>query len=138
MTGALRGTRFRTKTCPFDKVDMDSELATKTCALAKMNHLLGDAFSIEHPAPSPLWEMDCYKELASLPGVFFVVFDNCEYEQDYKHRQDLLTNCPWLAALSRDCETDTDPAQVIEGPLTHQVGALPAPLCACWKPRDPE
>ena len=58
-TKALRGAMFRSKALPYGpgephaKVDMDSELAVKTCALAKMNHLLGDAFAVEHPAESP-------------------------------------------------------------------------------------
>ena len=133
---------FRSKALPYGpgephaKVDMDSELAVKTCALAKMNHLLGDAFAVEHPAESPLWEMDCFRELASLPGVFFVTFDNCEYGKDYRHRQSLLTNAPWLAALSRDCEKDTDPNHVehrtIEGSLTKETGAFAEQLCERW------
>ena len=141
-TKALRGAMFRSKALPYGpgephaKVDMDSELAVKTCALAKMNHLLGDAFAVEHPAESPLWEMDCFRELASLPGVFFVTFDNCEYGKDYRHRQSLLTNAPWLAALSRDCEKDTDPNHVehrtIEGSLTKETGAFAEQLCERW------
>ena len=82
----------------------DSTLMVRTCALAEMRHNVGDAFSIEHIYPTPMIEMDCYKKLLALPGVFLLTFDNCMFEKEYKHRQCLITNVPAFAQLSRDCD----------------------------------
>ena len=33
-----------------------------------------------------------------------MILDNCMYGEDYRHRQALLTNAPWVMNLSRDCD----------------------------------
>ena len=74
--------------------------------LCAIKHMCGDWFSIEHIYPSTLLEQDSYKELLAMPGVYMFTFDNCEYGEEYRHRQCLITNQPWLAELSRDCQRD--------------------------------
>ena len=49
-------------------------------------------------------EMDCYKELLAMPGVFVLTWDNCMYGKNYVHRQCYITNMWWLARLSKDCD----------------------------------
>ena len=63
----------------------DSKLMVRACKLAQMRHCLGEAFSFEHIYPTPMIEMECYKEFLALPGVFMLTFDNCMYEKEYKY-----------------------------------------------------
>ena len=65
--------------------------------------MVGDFFSLEHIFPTLALESDQTKELLDLPGVFMLTWDNCQYKEDYRHRQCLITNAPWLAWISRDC-----------------------------------
>ena len=39
-----------------------------------------------------------------MPGVFVLTWDNCEFGEQYRHGQVLVTNMPWLAPLGRDCK----------------------------------
>ena len=86
--------------------EADTKLAVRVCALARIKHVLGDFFSIEHPWPTPMLMFACFQELLALPGVFMLTWDNCAYGESYRHRQVLVTNAPFLAALSRDCSGD--------------------------------
>ena len=95
----------------------DSKFMVRACKLAQMRHCLGEAFNIEHIYPTPMIEMDCYKELLALPGVFMLTFDNCMYEEEYKHRQCLITNVPAFVQLSRDCDKSH-----VHTPITPQQG----------------
>ena len=70
-----------------EKLMDDSVLMVRTAKLAMIKHMVGDFFGIEHIYPTPMLEMDCYKELLALPGVFVLTWDNCMYGQDYVHRQ---------------------------------------------------
>jgi hypothetical protein len=57
----------------------DSVIMVRVAKLAMIKHMVGDFFGIEHIFPTPMLEMDCYKELLALPGVFVLTWDNCEY-----------------------------------------------------------
>jgi len=82
----------------------DSLIMVRVGKLAMIKHMVGDFFGIEHIYPTPMLEMDTYKELLAMPGVFVLTWDNCEYDEEYVHRQCYITNMWWLAALSRDCQ----------------------------------
>ena len=58
---------------------------------------------IEHIFPTLALEFAETKALLALPGIFLITFDNCQYGEQYRHRQCIITNAPWLAWLSRDC-----------------------------------
>ena len=47
-----------------------------------------------------------------MPGVFYFSWDNCEYGEKYKHRQIYLTNMPFLALLSKDCQGGHEHLQI--------------------------
>ena len=85
-------------------VEQDTKLAVRTCALARIKHALGDAFSIEHVWPTPMLQFTCFQELLALPGVFLFTLDNCAFGERYRHRQVIVTNLTCLAPLARDCD----------------------------------
>jgi len=87
-----------------DKLMDDSVIMVRVAKLAIIKHSVGDFFGIEHIYPTPMLEMDSYKELLALPGVFVLTWDNCMYGEDYMHRQCYITNMWFLAPLSRDCD----------------------------------
>jgi hypothetical protein len=85
---ALRGLQERSKDAPYghgegERVEKESKLATRICALCRIHHEVGDAFSCEHIYPSYMLEFDCFKALLALPGVFLLTFDNCMYGERY-------------------------------------------------------
>ena len=94
----------------------DSVLMVRVAKLALMKHMVGDFFGIEHIYPTPMLEMDSYKELLATPGVFVLTWDNCEYGETYVHRQCYITNMWFLARMSRDCSNRV---------VIAQGGALP-------------
>ena len=49
-------------------------------------------------------QFESFQELLRMAGVFVLTWDNCEFGEAYKHRQVLITNMPWLAALARVCQ----------------------------------
>ena len=116
------------------KVEEHTQIAKHTCRLARTAHEVGDFFSVEQPDKSTMFYLDCYKELAGLPGVFKVTFDNCEYGEEYKHRQVILTNAPWLVKLSRDCAQDHRHALLgFGGDLpTKAAASFSTEMCRVW------
>ena len=84
-------------------VDEHTRLCQYVCKLCRAKHEVGDFFSAEHIYPSLMLDFKCWKELVGLPSVFIVVFDNCQYGEEYRHRQCLITNAPWLLPISSDC-----------------------------------
>ena len=89
--------------------DEQTTLAERALRLCALHHDVGDAFSLEHPYPSPLIELQAAKDLLGCRGVFFITWDNCMYGETYRHRQMLITNFPPFARLSRDCDMATRP-----------------------------
>ena len=71
-----------------------------------MKHEVGDYFSLEQPYGSVMLYLEEYQDLLGLPGVYLVIIDNCMFGEQYRHRQAILTNAPWLVKLSRDCAKD--------------------------------
>ena len=108
-SSALAQYRKRFKGRPYgegqydEKLDEHTKICIYTCGLARAKHEVGDFFSIEHIWPTEMVNLSCYEELIGLPGVYVLTFDNCRYEEVYRHRQCLITNAPWLMWLSRDC-----------------------------------
>ena len=49
---------------------LTSEVAVRICAMARKQHEQGDAFSVEYQEPSAMPEMECWRELLKLPGIF--------------------------------------------------------------------
>jgi hypothetical protein len=114
----------RWKNAPYgvtqDKNLMDDSVIMVRCAkLAMMKHMIGDLFGIEHIYPTPMLELDSYKELLAMLGVFVLTWDNCMYGETYKHRQCYITNMWFLASLSRDCDNAQNAAEA--KPHTHDV-----------------
>ena len=44
-------------------MEQDTKLAVRTCALGRIKHGLGDAFSIEHVWPTPMLQFSCIQDL---------------------------------------------------------------------------
>ena len=87
-----------------DTVVHDNVMFLRTVALCTIHHMVGDFFTLEHIFPTLALEFEQTKELLSLPGVFLLTWDNCQYKEVYRHRQRMITNAPWFAWLSRDCQ----------------------------------
>ena len=81
-------------------------MTNMTLSLCRIQHSVGDANSVVFPYPSRALEMAAAQELMSLPGIFAVTYDHCAYGQFQCNRQMLITNQPWLADLSRDCQCE--------------------------------
>ena len=66
------------------KVQKDTLLALHVCELATLCHSLGNPFIIENPAPRddapPIFELDEYLVLRSLPGVCMITFSQCHFD----------------------------------------------------------
>ena len=112
-SGAQRGFQERSKAFPYglnerQQVEDGNKLANRVVALATMIHAVGDFFSIEHIFPTAMLEFDSMKMLLALPGVHLLTFDNCAYGAEYRHRQCIVTNAPWLVWLSQDCNRQHD------------------------------
>ena len=107
----------------------DSVVQVRVAKLAMAKHLVGDFFTIEHIFPTQMIEMDSYQELLALPGVFMLTWDNCEYDEVYRHRQVLITNHPAFANLSRDCDK-----MHTHVPITGKDGIPAAQICCqAWQ-----
>ena len=105
---AQRGCNERRQESPYgigarEAVVHDNVMFLRTVALCTIHHMVGDFFSLEHIFPTLALEFEETKALLDLPGVFMLTWDNCQYKEDYRHRQCLITNAPWLAWISRDC-----------------------------------
>ena len=87
-----------------ESVVTDSKLAARVAALCKIHHQVGDAFSIEHVWPTPMLQFESYLELTNMPGVFVFTWDNCQFDEPYRHTQVSIMNQPHLAVLARDCD----------------------------------
>ena len=120
-----------------EKLDRHTQIAINVCGEARTKHEVGDFFSIEHIWPTEMVNLSCYEELIGLPGVFIVIFDNCRYKKEYRHRQCLITNAPWLMWLSKDCPGV--PEHRHEGQIgfgakfrTAEIAAYPEALVRAW------
>ena len=120
-----------------EKLDKHTQIAINVCGEARTKHEVGDYFSVEHIWPTEMVHMTCYEELIGLPGVFIVIFDNCRYQKQYRHRQCLITNAPWLMWLSKDCPGV--PEHRHEGQIgfgakfrTADIAAYPEALVRAW------
>jgi hypothetical protein len=58
-----------------ERVEKDSVIAARVCALARTHHEVGDVFTIEHILPSIMMQFECYQALLKLNGVFYMVLD---------------------------------------------------------------
>ena len=96
------GVRYRDGT-QSERVEKDSVIAARVCALARTHHEVGDVFTIEHIYPSIMLRFDCYQSLLKMTGVIYIVFDNCRFGAEYRHRQILITNEPAFALLGPYC-----------------------------------
>jgi hypothetical protein len=119
-----------------ESVVHDNVMFLRTVALCQIHHAVGDFFTIEHIYPTFALEFECTKQLLALPGVFMLTFDNCKYDQPYRHRQIIITNCVWLASLSRDCPgltaTHTHAKLSDDGIATPLLSPFPWPLVRHW------
>lgn len=78
-------------------------------------------------------EFDCSQELLSLPGMFVSTFDSCQYGEDYRYRQMLITSQPWLSYLSRGCPGNHEHATISgSGIPTYKVAAFDYGLVSRW------
>ena len=73
--------------------------ASNVCRLARAKHECGDFFSVGAPSGVALFELDCYKSLSALPGVFSVEFETSRSGAKTTGRYRLLTNAQWLVKL---------------------------------------
>ena len=52
-----------------------------------IHHAVGDAFSLEHIYLVLVMEFAELKELLAMPGVYVLIWDNCAFGEEYRHRQ---------------------------------------------------
>ena len=121
-----------------DKLLEDSVIMVRTARLAAMKHMVGYFFGIEHIWPTPMIEMDCYKELLAMPGVFVLTWDNCMYGKNYVHRQCYITNMWWLAGLSRDCDKSHEHVLIAPQQGSGIAAKTVAPFAEKWCARYAE
>lgn len=96
-------------------------------------------FAFEHPAGASSWPQQCVEDVAGLPGVEAVTFDQCMLGLTSKvhgipmrKRTTILTNSPCLAAQLRghfcDQSHDHQVIQGVEGGVQRSVWAQKYPL----------
>ena len=78
-------------------------IASRSAALVLAAHEAGVYWSIENPADSLLWLLREYAQLAKLPGVREIYFDQCAYGGESYKPTKVLTNAPWLFHCNRRC-----------------------------------
>ena len=120
------------------------ELAFFSAEVARLCHAHDLHWSIENPASSRLWDFPAIRELMLLPGIHRINFPYCMYGADCKKPTSILTNCPLLQSLSRECPHKKH-RQVLRGRVqvrhddqyrwvnrTELAGAYPMCLCQKW------
>lgn len=101
---------------------------------------VGVAWSIENPASSRIWEHPDFLILRSMPGVFMVYFDQCEYGTDFKKPTYILTNLQGLQKLERRCRhfkhsvvlSGTTKVDGVWRNRTALASSYPHKLCSHW------
>ena len=71
--------------------------------LVRTQHRAGQGWSIENPANSLIWQTSHFRQLAALPTVKMVVFDQCCHGSEYKKPTGLLTNMVCFEELAKRC-----------------------------------
>ena len=116
--------------------ERDDELAEamNVCRLARAKHECGDFFSVGAPSGVALFELECYKSFASLPGVFFVEFEASRPGATTSTRYRVLTNAQWLMKLSRFDAGRPRRAVAGWGADANELrfNLLSAAVCSCW------
>lgn len=117
------------------------ELAFLSAELAIFCHHNGIFWSIENPRSSRLWEFPAILNVMSLQGVHCVDFPMCAYKQNFKKPTRILTNCPELLELHRECVHHRHP-EILKGRVfdpikgwinrTSLAGSYPPELCRQW------
>ena len=74
--------------------------AMNVCRLARAKHECGDFFSVGAPTGVAIFELECYKGLSALPGVFVVEFEAGGHRPEIGDRYSLLTNAQWMVLMS--------------------------------------
>jgi len=123
--------------------------ARRVAVLCRAISSVGGLWSIENPRTSYLFEAPCIRKLYSLPNVFEVHFDQCEYglchpegepNTFYKKSTTVVSNVAELAGLERYCSGNHKHIRVIGGThcegrcCTHSqlAGRYPKSMCIVW------
>lgn len=103
-------------------------LARRMASLARAVQRAGGWWSIENPAKSYLWEFGPIRTLRKLPGVQFIIGDQCCFGGQYRKPTGWLGNAPFLPVLGRTCPgPPAHPAHpVLQGRAVTPDGR------ACW------
>ena len=101
----------------------------------------GRYFVFEHPATAKSWATDEVRNVAALPGVRIVTFDQCRYGlvspggEPLRKRTSFMTNCSFVAEAFDGllCQCDQPHRQIVGHERGHMLSAwatlYPAPLC---------
>ena len=87
--------------------------------LVRTQHRAGQGWSIENPANSLIWQTTHFRQLAALPAVKMVVFDQCCHGSTYKKPTGLLTNMACFENLAKRCPGQ--PVHPIHPPLVGKT-----------------
>ena len=102
------------------KLGEANEIVRLLSRLVRTQHRAGQGWSIENPANSLIWQTTQFRQLAALPAVGMVVFDQCCHGSDYKKPTGLLTNMACFEQLAKRCPGQ--PAHPIHPPLVGKPG----------------
>ena len=78
-------------------------LATRTAKLCKAQMRANGFFSVENPECSFVWDLPCFKQIASCRGCRLYCGDQCCFGGLYKKASAWLSNAPWLKLLELRC-----------------------------------
>ena len=87
--------------------------------LVRTQHRAGQGWSIENPANSLIWQTTHFRQLAALPLVRMVVFDQCCHGAEYKKPTGLLTNMVCFEQLAKRCPGQ--PTHPVHPPLAGKT-----------------
>ena len=85
------------------RAEQGNQIARKVAALCRQRHNKGQWWSIENPKDSYLWELKEFQQLKKLPGVYFVIMDQCAYGASSRKPTGILTNAPWMLLVNKTC-----------------------------------
>ena len=113
----------------------DMALAVNLAELAGFIADLNLFVSIENPARSRLWQLDCYEKLRRRVGFYMLRADMCMFGATHKltgqpvwKGLEILCNMPWLFPIARVCSRDHRYTS-LEGQHTRDSQVYPLEFC---------
>ena len=72
----------------------------KIAKACRMNHEVGDGFSVEQRWPTPMLDSAMWKDIVTLPGIYVITWTEAAYEgRGEPDQRCLVTNQSWLARM---------------------------------------